>query len=30
MTSQADRKFAELILYISERSDLDPYFGANL
>jgi uncharacterized phage-associated protein len=28
MTTQTDRKFAELILYISDRSELDPYFGA--
>jgi uncharacterized phage-associated protein len=28
MVSTTDRKFAELILYISDRSELDPYYGA--
>lgn len=28
MSTTPDKKFAELILYISDRSELDPYFGA--
>lgn len=28
MVSTIDEKFAELILYISDRSELDPYYGA--